>query len=284
MVKALLRTAMDWADPFRGIAADPALLAQGRALPAAHLRYALFFMPRTSSTRLTHLIRAAGPLGDPEEWFGTGIVRHVAPQTGAANRADYVDQLIRRKTQGGVFGTELTWLQMMVFFRSGQRCMQMLAPDRLIWLIRRDIVAQAVSAVRMVQTGVTQSVQADAAARQQAEAMQHYDAAAIRRQLLRLLIEEDRVDRLLSAQDRPLLRLDYEWLVGNDPAVVLSHIAAFLQVPLPATRVADPGHIRLSGDKSRDHALRFRAEHPRLCGWIDRRRAPRLAALSQNGH
>jgi LPS sulfotransferase NodH len=168
--------------PFHGLTANSALLADGRDLRLPHLTYLIVFVLRSSSTRLTHLLRAPGQYGDPEEWFSTEILRAHAPVFGAACTRDYIDQLCRRCNQAGVFAAEVPWLKMRRLCRE-TTFLATLKPQKLIWLIRQDIVAQAVSAVRMVQTGISQSILVDRQTRTEGKDRHHYDDAAIRHRL-----------------------------------------------------------------------------------------------------
>ncbi|KPA20252.1 Stf0 sulfotransferase [Shimia sp. SK013] len=244
-------------------------------------RYVVFFTPRSGSTRLTNLIRRAGGLGRPDECFNPDIVPALAKKLGADSLETYTDRLLRARQDGKIFGCEVTYLQIMILFKSARRFRRAVNPTDLIWLIREDLVAQSVSASRMVQTGVSQSVFSSPKELAQADKDFVYDAPAIRSAMLRMLVQEWRTEAVLAQMPHKPLRLSYELVNAFPPQSVLTLIRDHLKTePKDDSRVFST-HKKVSGTKSLEMSERFRAEHAGFVAWVDRRRAKRIAALDE---
>ncbi|WP_353311421.1 Stf0 family sulfotransferase [Shimia sp. NS0008-38b] len=244
-------------------------------------RYVIFFTPRSGSTRLTDFITRAGGLGHPDECFNPDIVPQLAKQLGADSLESYADRLLRARRDGRVFGCEITYLQMMIMFKSSRRFRRALSPTDLIWLIREDLVAQSVSASRMVQTGVSQSVFSSTKELAQADRDFVYDASAIRSAMLRMLVQEWRTEVVLAQMPHKPLRLSYELVNAFSPRSVLTLIRDHLETEPKDDSQVFSTHQKVSGTKSLEMAERFRAEHAGFVAWVDRRRAKRIAALDE---
>ncbi len=252
----------------------------GATLPSAACRYVIFFTPRSGSSRLTDLLRRAHSLGQPDEFFNPAIVPNQARFLKARSLEDYVEKLRSHRAKQGVFGCEITYLQMLMSFRTNARLTRLINPTAVVFLMREDLVAQAVSVTRMVQTGVSQSVSSNAEEKMRAEADFAYNPKSILSALLRLYVLESQADRASRYSGLPPLRLSYEMLISAAPSDVVATIRQHVGAPASDDSAVQSPHQKLSGDKSRQMIQKFREEHPRLVRWLDRRRAARLASLA----
>ena len=137
--------------------------------PAAATRYCILFTPRTGSSWLTDIARQTGRLGHPGEHFNPTFLPRMAQSFDARTRDDLVEALLRRRNVGGVFGMEITYFQLKTVFRSERAFLRAFGDARFFWLIREDIVLQAISLMKKQQTRIGHNTQAPAAARAEAE-------------------------------------------------------------------------------------------------------------------
>lgn len=279
MRKFLTRFRPKLIDPFKEVTFNPRKFDRAMAWAPANIRYVIFFTPRSGSSYLTDIAVRTGVLGNPGECFNRSFIPGIAQSYSARTMREYIDLLVRHRNTGGVFGCEVTYLQMLAVFGSSRRFFEMLEPGPVLSLIRQDIVGQAISASKLVQTraGHTAGRSDDALA--EAEDRFRYDAGAIRRYLERMAWMEQQSEKLFRARGLSPLRLSYEGITSEAPQALLNRIAAHVGAgPVPVQEVASE-HRKLPGGKGVEFAERFRKEHPRLLARIDRARQPLLDAL-----
>jgi LPS sulfotransferase NodH len=268
-------------DPFAGITPDPARQARILARPAPRLTYGIMFTPRSGSSRVTDILTATGALGLPREHFNPNFLPGLAKSFESPEITTYCAAVKRLRTAGEVYGCELTHAHLKRAFDSHAQAQALLAPDRWFWLIREDIVAQAVSLSRMVQLRVSHDVgQVDEAARAAADAAFAYDAADIARRLNALRKLENGSEAFFAEIGVAPVRLSYERLSAMDPAAVAALFARHLGVTLPPDTQATSTHRKLGTDKNDAYAVRFRKEKASLVAKAEAARAPLLAALA----
>ena len=245
---------------------------EARPLPVR--RYGILFTPRSSSSRLTAIAEAAG-LGEPGEFLNPLHMPDSAAALGALTQDRYVEMLLRRFAEDGTFGIEVTPLHVHMAYGDLSALSEAFGIDRWAWLVRRDIVAQAVSAIRMARTGIAHD---DGSEAPPEPADLAYDGGAIRGTVARLAVAERMGERLLRKMGIEPLRLDYEGLTAMSPAEVARGLADWIGTDA----VAPPdtaGHRKLPPGRSAEHAARFRAENRAYLAVVARLRAPVLRAL-----
>lgn len=267
-------------NPFRDVVFNEQKFNKAMSWDPAPIRYAVFFTPRSGSSRLTDLACKTKALGDPGECFNAAFVPNIAQSYSARNMSEYVDLLLRYRQTNGVFGCEVTHMHVMTAFRSGQGFLDAIQPTSTLWLIREDIISQAVSVSRMKQTQVSHSVSADDGAIAKAEEVFTYRPHAIRNILKRLRWMEEGTETLIREAGLTPMRLSYEHSIKMRPrrlmALIGGHVGVKARRMDLEALVSD--HKKVSGDKSNDFAERFRKEHPDLIAQLDRDRAPMLEA------
>lgn len=247
---------------------------QRRYRPPPRKTFLIFFMARSGSTWLTDLCRRTHRLGNPDELFNTMRLRKFTD----FDLTDHIDLMQRRHTHGGVFGAELAWGDVRDFFDRGATLRQRFPTAKTLFLIREDIVLQAVSTLRRVQTAIGHSLEFTPEEQVAAEERFTYDGEFIRRTVRARTRTEKRFDEMFATHGFDPVRLSYERNMKN-PLGALNVIAGLIGEPL-FDGVEESAFSILRTDKSAAFAERFRAEEPRFLARIARERAPMLERLA----
>ena len=243
------------------------------ALPEASLRYAILFTPRSGSSWLTDICMRSAGFGRPDEAFNPAMLPNMARAMDADTLDRYCAALLRRRNRDGVFGVEVTPFHLLAVFRGAGGFLQRIRPQHLFWLIREDILAQAVSVSRMQQTRVAHRVPGAG----QAAAPFRYRPLAIRLALLRLEASEIWAERMFARRGLAPHRLSYETMMAAGAERMLAHLASVMGRPAPDA-APEPRHEKLGDALNGEYAARFAADHPRLMARLAARRQARVAA------
>ena len=229
--------------------------------------YLVCATPRSGSTLLCEALKATGVAGRPEEYFESvvatgrpprpeayldglddrealallgGAAAPVAPPysslEGVGSYAEHMERVREwGTTPNGVFGAKLMWDHLGRLHRRAGDPLQLFGDPAFVWVRRRDVVRQAVSLWRAMQT---QAWRDDSGASGVHEPQ--YSFAALRH-LVGRLIEHDRCWGELLA-GRPVLELAYEEVTADLPGAVrrtLDHLGVAppeQELELPAMR------------------------------------------------
>ena len=267
-------------EPFKGLPFDQKKHDAIMSREPADTRYVIFFTPRSGSSRLTDLLTRTGRMGRPDEVFNPDFTSGIATAYSARNMRELVALILRGHTTGRVFGCEVTYVHLFFAFWSGRRFLKAIDPTSTAWLIREDIVAQAVSISRMIQTDVSHSVEGDGEDHRATDDRFYYHPKQIKSAIARIRWMESQTEKMIARHRLQPLRLSYEQCVGMPENDLVRKIADHVGVALPPSEVHGT-HRRVSGNKSQDIAERFRQEHPTLVTKLDKQRASMLAALQK---
>lgn len=133
------------------------LLDQKHDFPETVLKPKQSFMvaatPRTGSSLLCLKLWETGQLGAPWEYFhfrfSWALIRRLDPATAV----DYVEKVQRCRTSpNGVFGCKIFARAMLIIEKNFPEMFLSLIPDKIVYLYRDDISAQAHSLSRAMQT------------------------------------------------------------------------------------------------------------------------------------
>ncbi|MEM1154357.1 MAG: Stf0 family sulfotransferase [Pseudomonadota bacterium] len=264
-------------NPFKDVQDSPHFRAklEARELPAN--RYVIFFTPRSGSSRLTDIVAAADGLGKPGECFNLKHIREMIEFFGAQSMQDYVNLLMRYRNDAGTFGSEIAMGQMHTFFASPDAFFDIYQPTACLFLIRENIIQQAVSMSRKKQTGVAHNTPRSVTDARSGEFK--YDAGEIAKALKRLAKQEVLIEELCSQRGIEPLRLSYESLLDKTATQFLPVIAEFVGADLTNVEGARSDHQKLGDEKNLAFAKRFADERSRLVESIEERRASTLATL-----
>lgn len=251
-------------DPLKAAKIDPNIGQQTRNRPLPTQRYCVYFTPRSSSTRLTFLLTRCRVFGQPGEIFNREAMVTVAEKIGARTLPDYVDLVQRARVSNGLFGFEVTYQHMLDVFGREAAFHAAFGSAQAFWLTRRDIVAQAVSVSRMVQS---KAYQGDGQSRTIPDTAFRYDAGDIRRRIAQLRWLETRTELYFARFHIVPERLFYEDLVAMTPAEVAGLMATHLGLDYTPPADLPARYSRLGTSVNESYATRFRAEQ---ATWLTR--------------
>lgn len=247
------------------------------AEPLARRDFAIIFSARTGSSWLTDVCEATRFLSRPDECFNPAFMPEMTRVLGARKMEEYVEVLRRRRNTGGLFGFEATPGQLCAVFGNLDAFWQHFSGAHYFWLMRRDIVAQAISLAKMVTTGVGHSVGADSAALAAQDSRFPYDASLIRQWLNHILDDERRAEAFFRRYDVTPTAFSYEGMMARGAVEMANFIAADLGLADRAGPEVTSRHERLATATSRDYAERFRRDAARFLRGVEAERAAWLA-------
>lgn len=268
-------------DGFANVRFNPKLHDRIMSRPAATRRYAMFFTPRSGSSRVTDLADKTGVLSRPVEQFNAEFLPGMAQALSAADLPDYVELLTRHFNRRGTFGCQLTYAHLVRIFGDEARFLDLVRPDSHIWLIRKDIVAQAVSVSRMVQTSVSHAPDTSPEDLERANRDFVYRPLQIAGIIWRLRWLEQSTEAMFARHRIEPLRVSYEYLAETPPRIFLSRIGAHVGAAEVPAIEPESDHRKIAGPKNDEFAARFRAAWPRLMARLDTARAPMLERLEE---
>lgn len=248
--------------------------------PPAHTQYVIFFTPRAGSSWLTDVATQTGQLGRPSETFNPRHLNKIARSMNATNLREYCHMLARLRATKGVAGFEITHHQLRAVFRGDVRFRAFYPNPHVFWLIRKDIVGQAVSLYKMTTTRVSHSVKLGPDEIAVRDAAFEYSSDRIAHWINHILLAEHRTEALISAAGWRPMRLWYEENAQIGAQAMLGHMAAFMGLPALTT---DPkqasGHTKIATGKNVEFAERFAEERPEFLRQVAQERAPYLEKL-----
>ena len=247
-------------NPFAQVVIDPVKRARQGRRPPATRDYVIHFTPRSGSSWLTDILAATRRLSAANEAFNPAFVPRMAQALNATDLDDYIAALRRRFNTGGLYGVEVTAHQINAIFGSHDAFHARFATARSFWLIRQDIVAQAVSLAKMVTTKVAHDTGDAAATVARTETAFAYDAALIRRWLEHIRIAERQTEDWFARAGVAPLRMSYEQVTQLTPLQAVNVVARHLGLPDIAPMEFAPRHAKLATGQNSDYAARFRAQ------------------------
>lgn len=187
--------------------------------------YAICTEPRSGSTLLCRLLRSTGLLGQPTEFFNVDTMQNVWGIADYPLDADGQIEAITRlgATPNGVYGVK-------VFARDAAanataRWLERLPSLALVYLERMDVLGQALSHVRALQTNRW-------VADSQELAIPQYSRHLINAELLRIVEANARWRYFFARNGLPVMHLFYEQIT-QEPQVAVDAIARRIGVSEP---------------------------------------------------
>ena len=261
---------------FDGNTIDVAKHAHILAKPAATKTIVIFFTPRSGSSWLTDILAQTKVLGRANELFNPNFL----PKSSAALQADTLDAYIeaarRQLNVGGVFSFEVTMHQLRAVFDSEDDFHDRFRNSTFVWLTRRDIVAQAVSLAKMVETKVAHSPYVTDDELISAEEKFEYSDSGVKRWIEHILHAEKGTEAYFRKHNVTPLRLVYESMVDEGAPTIAEKIASEAGVHLNLKAPISETHQKIATSLNAEFAQRFRRRHPfflRGIEWKRRRHA-----------
>lgn len=199
-------------------------LYRGSGARLADRGYMICATPRSGSTYLGQLLSSTGRLGKPHEYFNfTARQKHI-PDYPKSPRGQLRMVLTEGSTENGIYALKFFPHH---FGPIGAKIdlFNDLPDLRLVRLVRRDILGQAISLAR---AGQTRQFVAEAAQ----VAPPAYDQRRIRGCLERIIKDEQVWDGILARLDRRPLALEYE-AVMTHPQGAVDQVAGLMGLSLP---------------------------------------------------
>lgn len=261
---------------FKGVGFDPRLYAETMKKPAPHTTYVIYFTPRSGSSWLTDVLVQTNRMSLANEVFNPQFMPRIAHAVNAANLDQYINTLQRNHSSNGVYGFEITWHQLNTIFPAHADFIARFGTGPAFWLIRRDIVAQAVSLAKMVTTRIAHTF---TAADTGADDLFPYDHAAIKYWLLHILAAERGTEDLFTRYGITPLRLCYESMMAVGAAGIARIMQTHVGVtPVPGTSY-DIRRAILATAQNAAYAERFRRDSARFLRQVEAERAVWLGQL-----
>ena len=249
----------------------------------AQTNYVIYFTPRSGSSWLTDVLQQTGQLGAATEAFNPNFVPAIARSIGATNAQSYHDLLSRRFQNGGVNGFEITAHQLKRVFAHPNEFFSLYGKCTAIWLIREDIVAQAISLAKMVATSVTHTPQHSEAERTSSDVAFRYSRREVMRWLEHILDAERKTEEWFWQYGISPLRISYEGIMAAGPRSTAKVIAEHVGVQLADDRDIVEKHKKLGTEKNVEFAQRFRRDCARRLEEVEAIRAPFLKLVRNVG-
>ena len=225
-------------------------------------RYIICSTPRSGSTLLGDYLLTSGVAGVPYEYLNDSHIAAHGERTGRqiTDLADYLGQVEPlRTTPSGVFGMKAHYRQTATIINSRERLVPFLRRfQKIIRIVRRNKLAQAVSAYRALKTGFWTRRHEELAGGQSPVAIS-YDAGGIAEALSNSIAEEKGWESAIAATGQKALVVAYEDLVAN-PDRTLEQVFTFLEIPalLP---IRLKSKLQRQGDRiNAEFAARFLAD------------------------
>ena len=228
---------------------------------------------------MTDLVGSAGGCGIPGEYFNPRLIKQAATFLGAQDLEDYVNLLMRRRNTHGVFGSEITSTHLYSIFHSDKIFFELYQPTSSVFLIRENIVEQAVSISRMKQTGVAHNTSSPNPKKSGVEFQ--YRSDQIRSGLDRLLSMEKKLERIFHRRKIEPLRLSYEILTSVSPDRLLPVIAKHVAATCEQATGFDSEHTKVGDERSLEYGHHFCRNNGKLLERIHKQRAYTLDALAR---
>lgn len=172
--------------------------------PAPHLAYFVCSTPRCGSSLLCESLCLTGVAGVPTEYFDAETKAQFCSAWKIGNESEYLKRLLSFKTSpNGVFGVKAHYHQYQQQFgvdKLPSFCNEL----RFIWLTRNDLIGQAISYWRAIQTN--QWASSHAFTNDQPE----YDFGEISKLIDQIEYEQSEWERFFAGHEIKPLRLYYE--------------------------------------------------------------------------
>ena len=245
----------------------------------ARQTYCIFFTPRSGSSWLTDVVGSSRKMGRPEEYFNPNFVPNIANRINADNMINYTKMAKRHLHFGGIFGFEVTYYQ--ILKAVGEEAFSQLFPNttKTFYLIREDIVLQAVSLAKAVNTSVFHSVSASDDQIREADTAFIYDGKEIDRWLEHILDQEKKFQVFFGTYGYQPNRISYEKMMAAGREKMIRYFSKQLGVALDEESEVAERHRKIGSNVNSEFADRYREEFAKKITRIDSERLEYLSAI-----
>jgi LPS sulfotransferase NodH len=183
--------------------------------------YAICTQPRSGSNLLCQYLSSSGCLGHPLEYFNGPGRRALGLPDFPDSPVEQIREILRIGATDNIYAVKLFASQFEIISRS-VRWTELLPNMRFVYLAREDVLGQAISWARAIQTAQYRSTQ-------QAVAVAVYNAELIQTQLRTILHERALWEGYFARTGIIPLRIIYERFL-EDPVMHVARVAALMKV------------------------------------------------------
>lgn len=253
------------------------------ARPLPGKQYVMYFTPRSGSSWITDIAGKTRRLSLPGEVFNPNFLPKITQSYNAATMDEYCAILKRRRNTQDVFGFQITYHQLAAVFRNEADFLTRFPSPTCFWLIRRDIIAQAVSLYKMVQTQVGHAPQLgpdEILAREQGFI---YDGPAIRHWVQHILSAEMKTESMFARHGLSPLRMSYERNIELHPNHLVNVMGKHIGVPHMRMKPLQSGHSKIATPLNEVFAVEFRNDYANFVQEVADQRGEMLSLLGEYG-
>lgn len=248
-------------DLFEGITADQVKRAKIRSLPPAERNVVIFFTPRSGSSWLTDILAQTGQFGRANELFNPNFLPSMASSLQAEDIDDYIYAARRRFSIGNVFSFEITAHQLNAVFKNPEEFQERFPDSQYVWLVRRDIVAQAVSLTKMVNKKISHAPQLSEGDLETADGTFEYSDKEIRKWIGHILSAEKQTEAFFANHRIQPLRLIYEDMISIGARATATKLLAHTGTKLPSGFIFDEQHHKVGTLRNEEFVEKFKRQH-----------------------
>ncbi|TBN44101.1 hypothetical protein EYE42_03025 [Paracoccus subflavus] len=245
--------------------------------PAPRKVYAILFTPRSGSSWLTSVLTKTRMMGTPGEWFNPTLMTSSSRSKGARNLEQFIETISRHEAHGGIFGFEITYYQMMAVFGDEASFIENFRNSTFFWLIRKDIVAQAVSLDKMVQTKVSHASNHDEGEIIASDSAYDYNGSRIKEWISHIRNAEKATENMIKTFSLRPIRLAYEPMMASGATEVARIFRNELGITDDIPPDLETDHRKIGTEKNNVFAERFRTDYPQFIKTLENERADMLA-------
>jgi LPS sulfotransferase NodH len=204
-------------------------------------------------------------------------VDKIASALGARDLDIYVDLIQRHRCVVGTWGAKVTPEHALHVFGGIPKMMERFYGANLAWLIREDVVAQAVSRYMKALTKVAHLTN-----KIEREDLSHipYDNHAIWVRIEKIIAAEREAEAQFAALGLAPIRLSYERNMAAAPEVLLARLGELVGLP-PRSQEVKSRHRKLGAQKNAEFIAMFKERNSDALEKVAQERASMLAAIDQ---
>lgn len=228
--------------------------------------YMLATTPRSGSTFFSTLLWRTGVAGAPMEYLNfVAVAADMMPRLGfdahqvrtmTDDELSHYWKMVKevRTSSNGVFSYKMFMMNISYLFnRHPKFLFEEISPDHVIYLTRQDILSQAISYARAIQTKVWYTDAGDAA-------LASYEYGRIKRARDGLLAQHKFWEGYFLHTGIDPIRITYEDLLENASSTVESVLARMNLALEPRRQIAIPDFKRQRDDVTEEWRLRFQQD------------------------
>lgn len=246
---------------FRDQVQDEALMQQVKNISEPNIKYIVAITPRSGSSLLCDVMKNTHVFGNPGEILPQEFIPNIMQHAPAKNPDEYLKNVLKvLKSTNGISGLKTSWFQFEAF-SDEMKDRTVLQQFKYIYLIRRDLFAQAVSLYKATSTSVFHSnIQHTSEALEKLSELE-YDFEQIDEWYRHIQAQEAAWQAYFDEYRIFPLHVTYEDLEA-DVVTVVKRIAAYLAIPEKQVSKCKPDSIFTKlGDRSNiEWACRFALE------------------------